>query len=313
MLCVFNPEHDLCLANGGPNFVAPASALAFARNGAAIMQVLYPGQLSVPASAIDGSFVAEWLQHEQHSPTPRIVPWGWNLALVTRLLKAGIPASLLPDEATIARWRALQHRSTLLPLQPCSHAVETVEQVQALLNITPHWVLKAPWSGSGRGLRWVSHQMSSHDKQWLLKTVSAQQCVIAEPRHNVVADFALEYYVQDGALQFVGYSLFESARGVYRANRLLPDAEIEQRVCYSPSRRKELENWLGVHIAPHYEGPLGVDHMLADDGAIYIGELNLRHTMGLVAHRYLAAHPEAQGCRLMFNGTTLVLTSGNQP
>ena len=306
MLCIFNPEHDLCLANGGPHFVAPASALAFAREGASIMQLLYPGAIALAADQVDSRCVAEWLQQSDGSGQPAIMPWGWNIALVTRLLKAGVPRSLMPDDATLARWRTLQHRSTLLPLQPDSHAVQTPEQVEALLVRMPHLVLKAPGSGSGRGLRWVSHSLTPHDRQWILKTVASQQCVVAEPRRRVVSDFALEYYVENGRLRFEGYSLFESEHGVYRAN-LLPDDEIARRVGYTPAMRERLEGWLADSIAPCYEGPLGVDHMLDGDGNIHVGELNLRHTMGLVAHRYLAAHPGAQGHRLTLRQSSLVV------
>jgi hypothetical protein len=213
----------------------------------------------------------------------------------------------MPDDATLARWRTLQHRSTLLPLQPDSHAVQTPELVESLLARMPHLVLKAPWSGSGRGLRWVSHSLTPHDRQWILKTVASQQCVIAEPRRRVVCDFALEYYVENGRLRFEGYSLFESEHGVYRANLLLPDDEIARRVGYTPAMRERLEGWLADSIASCYEGPLGVDHMLDGDGNIHVGELNLRHTMGLVAHRYLAAHPGAQGHRLTLRQSSLVV------
>ena len=75
MLCIFNPEHDLCLANGGPHFVAPASALAFAREGASIMQLLYPGAIALDADQVDSRCVAEWLQQSDGPGQPAIVPW----------------------------------------------------------------------------------------------------------------------------------------------------------------------------------------------------------------------------------------------
>ena len=40
-LLIFNPEHDLCLANGDANYMPPASALRFASQGAALMRMLY--------------------------------------------------------------------------------------------------------------------------------------------------------------------------------------------------------------------------------------------------------------------------------
>lgn len=307
MLCLFNPEHDLCLANGGPHYVPPASALRFAREGTAIMQVLYPGAQVMPVAQADSAFIAAWIARQPEGHISAIVPWGWNAALAASLLKVGVPAQWLPSTATLAHWRQLQHRSTLLPLQPDSHAVQTPRQVEALLASHPRLVLKAPWSGSGRGLRWVDHALTPLDQQWMQKVVAAQQCVIAEPRRHVAADFALLYHIHHGQLRFVGYSLFNADRGVYRSNLLLPDSQIASRVGYTEAMRSHLESWLLAHIAPHYEGPLGVDHILDSEGHIHISELNLRHTMGLVAHQYLAAHPEAEGRALTLADSRLVL------
>ena len=39
-LCIFNPEHDLCLAKGRAHYVPPRSAVEFARRDADIMAVL---------------------------------------------------------------------------------------------------------------------------------------------------------------------------------------------------------------------------------------------------------------------------------
>ena len=303
MLCIFNPEHDLCLANGSPHFVPPASALLFARLGSSIMQTLYPDALTLSTEQITPSFVQQWLQ----SGDSTIVPWGWNTTLVAQLLKNGIPRHLMPDDQTLDRYRSLQHRTTLLPLQPDSIAVQNPRQIEQLLSTTPHLVLKAPWSGSGRGLRFISFALTPLDLQWLKKIIASQRCVIAEPRRQVQADFALEYHIHDHTLQFIGYSLFQSEQGVYRANLLLPDPEIEQIVSYTPAMKSALENWLLSHIAPFYNGPLGVDHILTTQGTIHISELNLRHTMGLVAHQYLALHPESNGMRLTLRNHTLAL------
>ena len=42
LLCIFNPEHDLCLAKGRAHYVPPRSAVEFACRDASIMSVLYP-------------------------------------------------------------------------------------------------------------------------------------------------------------------------------------------------------------------------------------------------------------------------------
>ena len=73
---IFNPEHDLCMANGDANFVPPFSALEFGRDCAGLTSYIH--------KAGDGE----------------IVPWGWDAVLKQRLVKQGVPVSSLPsDEA----------------------------------------------------------------------------------------------------------------------------------------------------------------------------------------------------------------------
>ena len=287
-LCIFNPEHDLCLANGRAHYVPPRSAIDFARRGASLMQVLYPDTRCLSVyDIIQSSTLSDQFD--------RIVPWGWNLTLKYELLKQGVPATLMPSDEVLARWRMLQHRTTILPLQPQSRAATTAEEVRLMISQYRSVVMKAPWSGAGRGLRWVTDRLGEQDVSWLNKVVREQRCVIVEPRREVAADFALEYIIDKQGLRFLGYSLFESAHGVYQSNHLLPDDVICRRVGITSVERQGLEDWLCAHVSPFYQGPLGVDFILDTQGRRYLSEMNLRHTMGWVAHEYLAQHPDADG------------------
>ena len=145
-----------------------------------------------------------------------------------------------------------------------------------------------------RGLRWVTGRMSDHDRLWLLKVVREQGCVIVEPRREVLADFALEYWASPEELRFVGYSLFVTANGVYQHNLLLSDEEIACRVGFAEGERRAVEAWLLENIVPHYTGPLGIDYLHTAEGNS-LSELNLRHTMGFLAHEWLRQHPAAEG------------------
>lgn len=287
--CIFNPEHDLCLANGSAHYVPPESALNFARTSKHLMGYIYP-----EAKLFSTAEVGQEVKNIPNAQI-KIIPWGWNLTLRTQLLKQGVPESLLPSEESLLCWRQLQHRSTVLPLQPdCRAAVDEVE-VEEMIGRHGAVVMKAPWSGAGRGLRWVTSKMSDHDRRWMRKMVHEQRCVIVEPRREVRDNFALEYYVEGGRLRFVGFSLFESINGVYRHNLLLSDEEIRSRVGFHQSLQNDLECWLGKNIAPLYEGPLGVDYISSKQGEIHLTELNLRHTMGLVAHEVLRENPGLLG------------------
>jgi hypothetical protein len=272
-LCIFNPEHDLCLAKGRAHYVPPRSAVEFARRDAAIMQVLYPDALC--CSVYD---VAETLS-TFNFPLSSVTAWGWDAVVKYELIKRGVPEGLLPSDETINAIRELQHRSTVLPLQPDCHEVHSVEEMEALLTQREHWVMKAPWSGAGRGLHWVHGTLTAIDRDWLQKTVAAQRSVIAEPRREVVADVALEY--MDG--RFFGYSYFKTGSGVYKENIMWPDERIEASFPVKKARER-IEPWLDAKVWPRYRGPLGVDLMVDSQEQVFVSEINFRHTMGMVAH-----------------------------
>lgn len=273
-LCIFNPEHDLCLAKGRAHYVPPRSAVDFALRDASVMQVLYPAARCLSVYDPQLSTI--------HCPLSSVVAWGWNAVVKHELLKHGVPEALLPSDDELATIRCLQHRTTVLPLQEDCHAVTSVEEVERLLRVSEHWVLKAPWSGAGRGLRWVHGRLTAIDRDWIAKTVAAQRCVVAEPRREVVDDVALEYW--NGA--FFGYSYFKTGSGVYKDNVMWSDEAIALHFANTGLQdvKQRVESWLAGNVWPHYQGPLGVDLMVCADGRVHVAEMNVRHTMGMVAH-----------------------------
>ena len=301
-LCIFNPEHDLCLAKGRAHYVPPRSAVEFARRDAGLMQTLYPG--AVCCSVYDIDYLKSEIRNldcptssnvnYQISFFNSIVAWGWDAVVKHELLKRGAPATLLPSDEELATIRELQHRSTVLPLQPDCREVHSIEEMEALLKERTHWVMKAPWSGAGRGLRWIHGSLSDIDRRWLLKTVGSQRCVIAEPRRDTVADVAIEYRLPDtdfrvsnnGFPVFLGYSYFKTGSGVYKENYIWTDDEIANHFSHTDlqTARERVERWLQESVQPRYHGPLGVDLMVCSDGSVHIAEVNLRHTMGMIAH-----------------------------
>ncbi len=285
-LYIFNPEHDICLANGDRNFVPPQSALDFAREGVGLMKVLYGDDSEV----ICAEDYHRW--RNSHAEPDNIVPWGWNLRLKQQLLKQGAEPSLLPADDWLEKLRNMQHRSTILPLQPHAASVVSVDEVVLFVERYKSIVLKAPWSGAGRGLRWVDSKLSATDESWIKKIVSMQRSVIVEKRLRVADDFALEMEIKNHKAESKGMSLFVTQSGVYRHNILLPDEAIRERVRFDSEREALLLHWVQTNIATFYDGPLGIDMIHAEDGGIYVSELNLRHTMGMVAHKMMEIHQD---------------------
>lgn len=290
-LYVFNPEHDLCLANGDKNFVPPASAMEFAERGKGVMGIVHGADIDVVTA--DG--FAQWRQANMDCVLDAIEAWGWDSRLKECLVRQGAPTALLPDDDYLAFVRTLQHRTTALPLQPHACRCCSLDEVKAAVARNGRSVCKAPWSGAGRGLRWVDGAMNRNDELWVEKIIKTQGCVTVEQRKSVKYNFALELSALNGHVELVGYSLFSTKSGVYRRNVLLPDDEIKALVGFGDSDERLLLSWVQKEIAQAYRGFLGIDMIRTEEDETCVCELNLRYTMGLVAHCYLMNNPDKKG------------------
>lgn len=277
VLFIFNPEHDLCLANGGRYYVPPKSALDFAKEGSGLMKEIYGDGIAVTYA--DG--YAQWKEQNSAFVIEKVVPWGWDLRLKYTLLGQGMIPSLLPGDEELEKLRNLQHRKTLMPLQPHAAIVHSVDE---LLSATQDHdsVLKSPWSGAGRGVRFVRQPYTEQDLSWTAKVISKQGCVIVERRLSLKNDFALEFWCDKGEARFMGLSLFKTHNGVYRYNIHIDDDAIKNTVGLTQDFETMVADWIGTTIAPLYQGPLGVDCIQTEDGNLYVSEMNLRHTMGMI-------------------------------
>jgi len=325
-LHVFNPEHDIALASNLANFTAPHAgrqlradmgflpALWAADDDAVLVDnVEYAHyRYSRLKSRVGGRqplFVDRHQLARLH--ITRVEPWGWNRALVAQLRRYGV--TTLPDDAYVDELRQLSHRRTSATLLPLLRGEGTVgeafectssDDVSTLLTRYGELVLKAPWSSSGRGLRFLSLQRTplSMHAGWLRNVLAAQGSVMAEPRYAKVKDFGMEFSVDaSGTVSYEGLSLFHTKNGAYTGNiiateqvkrdllaRLLPLRlidDVRDKVC-------------SLLRLGRYVGPFGIDMMVVAPAADLPSasqpstgpfllhpcvELNLRRTMGHVA------------------------------
>lgn len=326
-LYVFNPEHDLALGHGGDFYQAPASALQMADDLSAL-----PAWLAEPGDVVCVSSVEAatrwqrdlpvalpvgWVSWQDAPPQVGLIsPWGWDRALVHRLRAWGVKEECLPSPERLERLRQASSRLRAVELlralqvsgRLCgySRACRSPEEIAEALAV-PHSLyevteekkfLKAPWSGSGKGLRWGSSLADAPLANWCRRVLAAQGQVVVEPIYNKVYDFAMEFRADgQGGVRFFGYSLFETDRnGVYRGNCLMSDERIVGRLsAYVDSHvldevRGRLERELAERLPAGYNGFLGVDMMVCCfESAPYYRvhpcvEINLRLNMGVVAH-----------------------------
>jgi len=321
---VFNPEHDLALANGDPHYM-PSAAVRQMVTDLALLPVWYaPAGSSVLApSAYNLEFLGKMQEHFPHLPLLCTAPevatcswkevstWGWDAAIKRRLELLGVSLQLLPDTGRLELLRHLSHRLQAVRVLSqltgqneedylCgeSHYLADEKEIGRFVEQQTACVLKAPLSGSGKGLNWCKGVFTPHIRQWCARVVRRQGGVVAEPVYRKQEDFAMGFR-SDGAgrVTFCNYSLFHTtASGAYEGNNLLSDAAIEQHLSvYVPVEvirkiRSSLEEELSVLVGKVYTGYLGVDMMICcfSTAPFYrvhpCVEINLRMSMGYVAH-----------------------------
>lgn len=323
ILQFFNPDNDLALADGSPDYIAPRLARKMGED-LSVLPCWYSPQDAAILTA-DKDSLKNWdswhpfrdffcfdelKAHSELLP----VPWGWNPGLVRLLRNAGMNEAFLPGREQLEELRRLSHRSSSVrlfhslsfPFPVCGAPVVLFSAGDVLhyANGHPSFLLKEPLSGSGKGLRWCKGGYTETLQRWSRNVIKAQGSIIAEPVYNKVKDFAMEFYADnDGNVSFAGYSLFETDEwGAYQGNLLLSDEEIENRLSrFVPIEqlvavREQLLQQLPLLLQGNYSGYLGVDMMICrGEGSLeYLihpcVEMNLRMNMGMVARLLYENH-----------------------
>ncbi|MCD8386335.1 MAG: hypothetical protein LUD17_05515 [Bacteroidales bacterium] len=312
---LFNPENDVALAMGVDNYTAPAPARKL-RQAGALMPLWYgrPGD-RVLCYGVN----ARWLEQMQHdfglgtdifdhqdfSLTPQ--PWGWSLASRRNFLTEGFPADALPTDQWLAEHRRLSARYSSDPIRQVltesgitglvsnyGTTCYSIEEAKAAVDaIGAAWIVKLPWSSSGRGV--VNSAIAGEKSAWKVVEdgIRAQGCVSIEPAYDKAIDFAKIFELKDGKCQCLGTSVFlTDDKGAYSGNLLASEQKRIERVGVhcdlgaldraASLLTQEIEKIYGSH----YSGILGVDMLATKDGLIDpLVEVNLRMTMGWVAIR----------------------------
>jgi hypothetical protein len=228
---IFNPEHDLSLANFSSNYTPPASAVKMAYD-LAILPVWYSKQsmvvaegeinrafledirdkLPLKAELISYSDVAKQLNSSQ---SDKIIPWGWNPLLYRKLISHGVPECHLPDMAKLQLLRDQSSRKHAVYLLKelkyenkdyCgeSYYFKELDELLFYLNSAKgDKVLKMPLSGSGRGLIWILGEITDKQTDWCRRVIKGQGGVVAEPVLDKVVDFAMEFCLVNGDADLV--------------------------------------------------------------------------------------------------------------
>ena len=326
-LHIFNPEHDIALASGLSNFTAPHAGRQL-RHDLGFIPAIWADEDNVIMVDDVAQAEREWRKIRHRIDTllgprplltvnPRfaygkpdlclrqtstVEPWGWNSALRAQLLRYGVDEKFMPTAAQLEVIRNLSHRRTAARLLPAlrvegtvgeSFECTTAEEVETLLQRYGQIVMKAPWSSSGRGLRFLSVERTPFAMQagWFRNLVQAQGSVMVEPYYDKAKDFGMEFYSDGcGRITYLGLSLFHTANGAYTGNIIATEtAKREMIIRYISidllnNIQEKICSELSLVFNGQYAGPFGVDMMVVSPSKLHpCVEINLRRTMGHVA------------------------------
>ena len=197
-LYVFNPEHDLALAANLSNFTAPHAGRKL-RYDLGYIPALWAGDddyilVDDVAKAVRqygrvrakiGGTPKQFVDKSQLRSLyiNKVEPWGWDLALRSFLLRCGVEC--VPSEDDIAVIRDLSHRKQAVELlrqlqMPgtigSSCCVDTIDEIRKQLGYHGRVVVKAPWSSSGRGVRFLTVAFDEYQERWIKNIVKSQGC-----------------------------------------------------------------------------------------------------------------------------------------
>jgi len=309
-LHLFNPENDLALAHGAANFTPPRVVREFHRAGA-LLPVWYaaPGDLIVADPSIRG-----WLRAVRDDvdildgavPSGDEIepaPWGWSANAVRQFESCGVtvhppvePIVRLSHRRTAARLLTAIAGTVDYELPPVPREITSVD---CLPDLSAGFFMKAPWSGSGRGVLDCSLLPERQIRFQAEGIIRRQGSVMIEPKLDKVTDFAMLFYSTPDGMVHAGYSLFfNSVANAYGGNVVASQQEIFDRIAAVGCGSKRLSDTAAAvtealgRIIPgnEYCGPLGVDMMIyrSVSGEMLIApavEVNVRMTMGFVALR----------------------------
>lgn len=328
-LHLFNPENDLALADGSFNYCPPPAAAQIAHDLASLPLwfadeqdcVVLPGDVHREFySEMSSLFTmpAIYAPAMQYAITS-LSPWGWSAQMRHRFIKSmGFAKELLPDDDAIASIRELSNRRSSIKIlsalkelgvdvPPLPLYCTSPDDVASFVNGRARCVVKAPWSGSGKGIAWGIGRVETPMEHFYKGVIRRQGGVVCEEFLNGKVEFAMEFFTDGNTVSFAGYSLFKSFKGSYSGNVLASDSDIEQFLIQyiAPAELLKVKALLpGVLRAllcgSGYAGYFGVDMMVYESGGTLrlnpCMELNLRMNMGMVSRIFFDRYV-ADGCK----------------
>ncbi len=313
---IFNPEHDSALAMGSGIYTPKPQIQQFGKDLSTLPLWYSDEEDKVILPEITDqewlNFVANTIpnikdkitsldKYRHSKESKRLMPWGIDNTVCRLTNTTQISGEDVGD--VIRRTKQFSSREqthdALNRLQDAglykgfvSEKAETIEEIKNINAEFGKIVVKAPWSSSGRGVFFIDN-IDDKEAKRIQKIIDSQGFVMVESFFEKEIDFAIEFENVNDNWQFAGYSIFSTdEHGAYKQNILASDDYLKNEICkyadatlldsiikfycdYFQQRKDELK---GNNV-------IGVD-MMAGNGRIHpCVEINVRHTMGIVARK----------------------------
>ena len=324
---IFNPDCELAIANGGRYYMPPANIVQMMDDLAFLPAFMGGmGDRVLVKKEIDSGFIDSvcsklrvecipiWEEGLACGAAWRGEPWGLSPKMCHWLAVRGMGEEWRPEQKEwYSRKTAREGLLRLFEVIPgleeeiiprICYSVEEIEQEVR----DGEYLIKAPWSSSGKGLLALSGGVGVKEKEWLSGMLRRQGYLMLERKLQKEKDFAMEFYSGDEGVEFVGWSAFYTGdHGEYKGNYVGSQEKLEYLLAEVFAEREmerlrqSLPGMLRT-LLPAYRGYLGVDMMVYRNlsGRLCLQpcvEINLRYNMGIVAlflsERYVGM--DAQG------------------
>lgn len=311
---VFNPDNEMAIANESPYYMPPANIGKMAEDLAYL-----PAYFSEERDVVwvkelpDAEFIEERKKIFNIHPflftgenwegmkVEKLRPWGWSPRMYFLLQK------LNPGEWRKERKELYSRRQAKKCLESLCQEWSFVDretlpvECHDLLSVEKaakagEYLVKAPWSSSGRGILRINGEgLTVKNKEQLKGILKKQGYVMVEREQEKLVDFAMEFYADKMSVKFIGLSCFMTGmKGEYTGNYIGSQKDLEVRLTawvkaeMLEKVKSGLVKVLTDQIAPVYSGYLGVDMMIYRhrNGEVKLQpclEINLRYTMGILA------------------------------
>lgn len=327
-LYFFNPGHETAVQSGKSHYT-PTASVRKMMTDLAVLPLWYgdSNNYILIDGSVDPSIFLMTIPEELRPALTPVTPTSLQTLLCTQIIEAS-PWGLSPHSIQVFKALQEDNKQLIIPawnqeyaqltarqtaseylkllqlknadypdINPPHFCTDIYEIKQYIANHPPPYVLKMPYSCSGRGLYWLANEyIDKLATQWINGAIRKQGSISIERALNKICDFAMEFESDGtGNIQYVGLSVFNTMKkGAFSGNLLGPQQVlVKQLTRYIPvkqlrSLQNEIEQLLSRQLGTKYKGHFGIDMLIYQNNdqsyAIHpFIELNLRYTMGLVA------------------------------